>query len=375
MEQKKIKVLVGSLSRDFGGVESFFLTHLHYLDDSKYEMNFLCTDRSAAREKEFLEAGAEVFHIDRPGKRLFQYIKRLWEIFKTGKYDIYHVNLTRYRLPLDLLLARVCGTKVVLHSHSTQIYKAPSKEIDYLRHIEQKLFKYPTIILGNKRIACCKAAANYLFGSRKTSILYNGIELEKYYFSYEIRKKIRKQMGLEDNFVIGHIGRFSPEKNHKFLLRVLKLCLEHDSRIKVLCIGEGDLFDNILTYAKKLGVENNLICTGVRSDVQFILSAMDVFCFPSLHEALPITLIEAQANGLKCLVSDVVTKEIKYTSNVIFLSTKKAEEIWMREIIDMKKNYIDRDQDYYIENSSRFSICSSIKELQKTYNEIALEDK
>lgn len=374
MEKKKIRILVGSLSRDFGGVESFFLTHLQYIDHTKFQVDFLCSDKTAAREEDFIAQGAKIIHIVRPGKDITKYFSELCRIMKKGKYDVYHVNLTRYKLPLDLICARICGVKVVLHSHSTRIYKAASKRADILRRIEQILFKYPTLLLGNKRVACSENAARYLYSKRECTILYNGVELEKYQFSNEIRTVIRKQLGLEDSYVIGHIGRFSPEKNHEFLLRVFKLCHRRDSKVKLLCIGKGDLFDDVEEYAKKLNLDSNIVFMGQRKDVHLLLSAMDIFCFPSVHEALPITLIEAQANGLECIVSDTVTREIKFTDNVLFLPIEKTEEVWAEKILNEMGKNSGRKKLNISELDSKFSIYSSIKELEQIYNEMSLEE-
>ena len=172
--------------------------------------DFICTDKSAAREDEFVDVGAKVYHLPRPGKDLSGYQRGLKQILKNGNYQIFHVNLTRFRFPGEIILAKSCGLKVVLHSHATQIYKTGNQRRDLLRKAEQVAFRPIVLAASDLNIACCKTAGEYLYGKTPYTILYNGIETKKYRFDEAARKKVRAEFGItDDEKVLGHIGRFS----------------------------------------------------------------------------------------------------------------------------------------------------------------------
>lgn len=320
MESKvPIKVLVSSLSRDFGGVESLFLS-LSSGQTDEMKFDYICSDIKAAREDGFSTFGSTVYHVPRSGKSLLKYIKAIFKIMKSGEYQLYHVNLTRRRQPIDLIIAKLCGLKVVLHCHSTKIYSAKSKKQNIVRKVQQKVFAPIYRICSDLNLACSKTAGEYLFHGMNYEVIYNGIDISKYEFSLENRQQVRGDLSLTGKTVVGHIGRFSSEKNHLFLLKIIKNSLKSNPDIHLLSIGSGDLFEPIKEYAKELNIEDNITFLGERHDISKLLSAMDIFVFPSVHEALPITLIEAQANGVPCLVSDCVTNEVKVKDNFSYLS-------------------------------------------------------
>lgn len=323
-----MKVLVSSLSRDFGGVESLFLSLAQYAKDNDIQMDFVCTDSSAAREEEFASYGSRVHHVERPSRNLRRFSDSFKKLFESEKYDIYHVNLTRYRFPLDILLAKKYGAKVILHCHATQIYDVGSLKYRMIRKTEQMIFRPLTLSCSNLNLACSDNAGRYLFPKGKYQVLHNGIDLGKFRYSEEDRNRIRSELGLEGKKIIGHIGRFSHEKNHSYLLSVLKEMLKKDSEYRLLCVGSGDLFRQKTEEAEEMGIADEVVFTGQRRDTYALLSAMDIFVFPSIHEALPITLIEAQANGLPCVVSDCVTKEIDVIDRIVRLSLTEDPAIW-----------------------------------------------
>ncbi len=361
-----INVLVSSLSRDFGGVESLFLMICKNCKSTDLHFDFICTDKSAAREDEFVDVGAKVYHLPRPGKDLSGYQRGLKQILKNGNYQIFHVNLTRFRFPGEIILAKSCGLKVVLHSHATQIYKTGNQRRDLLRKAEQVAFRPIVLAASDLNIACCKTAGEYLYGKTPYTILYNGIETKKYRFDEAARKKVRAEFGItDDEKVLGHIGRFSDEKNHEFLLQIFKRIYEDIPNTKLLCVGNGDLFEQVKNQAKQLGIEGQVIFAGQRSDIPDLLSAMDVFVFPSKHEAFPMTLIEAQANGLPCIVSDCVTREIDIGNYIGFHNIGDGFDKWKMavELVNMTRDIEDETE------INRFNIDTMIEKLRQLYGE------
>lgn len=363
-----MKVLVSSLSRDFGGVESLFLSLAKCDSDTDIQMDFVCTDSSAARESEFVSCGSIVHHIERPSRNLSLFVKDFKGLFRTGKYDIYHVNLTRYRFPLDILIAKKYGAKVILHCHATQIYDVGSLKTRMIRNLEQMLFRPITLACSDLNLACSENAGRYLFDGKQYQVLHNGIDLKRFCYDENARHRIRKELGLERKKVIGHIGRFSQEKNQSYLLKILKELLRKDSDYRLLCVGDGDLLRNKKKEAESMGIDNSVIFTGQRKDIPELLSAMDVFVFPSIHEALPITLIEAQANNLPCIVSDYITKEIDVNDMITRCSLKEDPVIWANEV-DLRLK--ERNSMLELKQFSDFDIGNMKVKLDNIYMRIA----
>ncbi len=349
-------------------MESLFHSVVQANESNSIVFDFVCTDSSAASEDEFVSAGSKVIHITRPSKSFFKYVKCFSEVFRKGNYDIYHVNLTRFRFPMDVIIAKKNGVKVVLHCHSTQIYNNVDKKTQIVRRIEQVLFRPIMLHCSSINIACSKKAGEYLFVRKPFVILHNGINLDRYYFNDIGRHCIRGEFSIpEECKVIGHIGRFSIEKNHFFFLKVAKELIKKDDRYRFICVGDGELRKDIEKEAEKLGISKYISFPGQRSDIGNILSAMDLFLFPSIHEALPITLIEAQSNGLPCVVSDVITTEVDIGNMISRISLFKDTQEWAAII---EKTIKKRVTAYPIDGLDNFDIKKMILKLQSIYNEI-----
>ncbi len=164
--------------------------------------------------------------------------------------------------------------------------------------------------------------------SGKVIVIPNAIDTKKYFYDGDKRNRKRFELGLQDYFVVGHIGRFHPQKNHKFLLEIFKCIKEKQEKSKLVLVGDGPLRSQIENQIQKLGIEDSVMLLGSRSDVPEILQAMDVLVFPSLYEGLPGVVLEAQAAGLPCIVSDTVTEEVAITNLVKYLSLKREPYYW-----------------------------------------------
>ena len=216
-----------------------------------------------------------------------------------------------------MLAARSEGVPVrVPHGHMTD----PC--IEDRSFLQRRMFDvyrfFMTLLLdscGTALVACGPESGAYLYGKRtfkrRGIILNNGIDLSKYKFDLEMRERKRRELGVENKLVVGHVGRLNYIKNHKFLLDVFAELKKINADAVLLIVGEGEEKEAIEEKARRLGIENSVILTGVRDDVYDLLQAMDVFVFPSLKEGLPVTLIEAQATKLPCLISDTVSRYAK----------------------------------------------------------------
>lgn len=363
--KKKIKILhvIGSLK--IGGAEKMAVNFYKYLDRDKFQCDYLVfNDDIGDYEKEVIELGGRIIHIPLPEKNYILYFKNLKRVIKEGKYDVVHSH-TLLNNGLTLMIASKMNVKKrISHSHSTQTGVNENILYKFYSYIMRRLInKYATDI-----IACGKDAGIYLYGKqmffKKGIIINNGIDVDNYKFDNLKSYNIRKKMGLKNELVIGHVGRMVPVKNHNFLIDIFSEICKINSESVLLIIGDGELRNNIEKKVKRLNLSKNVIFMGNRSDVADLLQIVDVFVFPSLYEGLPVSMIEAQAAGIPCVVSTGVTKEVKVTKNVKFISLNESSNLWANEIINYSKNKIDTRKEL-IERG--FDIKTTIKVLEEIY--------
>lgn len=190
-------------------------------------------------------------------------------------------------------------------------------------------------VFANRYLACSQLAAVWMYGkdladSGKVTVINNAIDLSKYAFHPEKRKTLRKALGLGDEFVVGHVGRFMFQKNHAFLLDAFAAALKKKPHMVLLLIGDGTLRPKMEEKVQQLGIGAQVKFLGLRSDVQDLYNAMDLFVLPSHYEGLPVVGVEAQANGLSCLFSTAVTRE---TKNAVFFDLSQGAERWAEKIV------------------------------------------
>ncbi len=321
-----LKVLHIVSGMDAGGLETLIMNLYRNLDRSKIRFDYLCfRDQVEFYDEEFLALGGHK-HVILPevpqnlGDRFRihrAYAKRYYDLIRENQYDVVHIH---FGIPDSfrwIRLAHKAGAKrVILHVHRAQ---AIQKEPGLFRLRNQLAFH-----MADESIACSRLAADYFFGKRlgaKTIILKNGIDVGKYAYSEENRKAVRAEFKIpEDAFVIGHVGGLKFPKNQAFLITLLDRIKEDIPDARLLLVGDGPDREKLLKQAEEMGGVDRLTITGSRSDVNRILSAMDVFLFPSVHEGLGIAPIEAQANGLPVAVSDTVPRDIQCTKDIGFLS-------------------------------------------------------
>ena len=216
------------------------------------------------------------------------------------------------------------------------------------------------------KLACSTEAGLALYKNNDFKIITNGIDLKKFYFKEEMRKKYRQELKLrEEDIIVGHIGRFDTPKNHKFLVEIMSELVKIDKRYKLILVGSGNLQQEIEDLVKKENLSDNVIFLGNRSDVFHLLNSFDVFDFPSIFEWLPVTLVEVKANCLRSLISSNISKEIKLSECIEFYSLEKGSKKWAQKILNMEKQRIDTKKT--LEKSS-YSIEKTIEDLEKIYN-------
>lgn len=314
-----------------GGLETMLMNYYRKIDRTKVQFDFLVhRDFEADYDAEIRELGGKIYHVSRliPWSRKYQ--KELKNFFQEHpEYKIVHVHQDCLS-SVALKCAMECGVPVRIgHSHNSN----QDKNIKYLikRYYMKKIPCYATDLF-----ACSHQAGQWMFGGNEYQVLYNAIDTEEYTYSEKKSKKIRQEFGLEKYKVIGHVGRFHPQKNHEILIDIFNECLNYDSDIKLLLIGDGEGKKRIQEKVNALKIQDKVIFAGVRSDVQDCMQAMDVFVFPSLYEGLPVTMIEAQAAGLPCIISDRVSEECIVTDGLVTLqSLKESPNRWAEQIMEV----------------------------------------
>lgn len=348
-----------------GGTEALWMNYYRNIDRTKVQFDFLVESESKIINKEEIERlGGHVIIIP-PYKNVFKYIKTLKKIFKENQYDIVHSNMNALSV-FTLKAAKKAGIKVrIAHSHSTSNKKEWKKNIvkNILRPFSKK---YAT-----DYFACSEHAGRWLFGDKtydqgKVKIIKNAIDIEKFKFNEENRKSIRNEFNiLDDEILIGNVGRMMPQKNQSFLLDVFVKYHQNNPKSKLMIINDGPLFEELKAKANNLNISDSVIFVGPKSDLYRYYSAFDVFTLPSLYEGLGIVLVEAQANGLNCIASINVPREVDGTGNVLYAKLKEVEWINILKQITYSRSNWDICKNKLVD--AHYSIVDATKELVDLY--------
>lgn len=367
-EMKKIKVLHRAATTGAGGVEKYVFNHYRYMDQNQFQFDFITRNQHLCelREIQELKMAVRAFTATQSDNKELL-IKQITDILDCG-YDILHMNTSMWAGFLIEELAMERGIPVIVHAHSSGIdHPIPEKRREWLERHQYYKKRFGKEH-ANCFCACSYEAAEWLFGSQipkeEIHILKNAIEVEKYSFDQDKRNSIRRQLGLDSNFVIGHVGRFAYQKNHEFLITLFKRIFHRNNQARLLLIGQGELEEKIRKQIKELGLEEAVMFLGWREDVNDLMQAMDLFVLPSRFEGLPVVAVEAQAAGLPCVLSDTITKEVLITENIKMLSCNL--DIWEMEIVRIMHGLERKKMDREITKAG-YNIQYAVKELESIY--------
>lgn len=336
-----IRILHCVVGMNYGGYETFIMNVYRNIDRTQVQFDFL-TSLPGVFDEEIKQMGGIVYRVPFITKvGPFAYQKNLDTFFRLHpEYDIVHSHMDKFSGSV-MKAAKKAGVKTrIAHSHNTQNEGG----------IAYQLVKnfYGKMIEPNctHRFACSQEAADWMFGEKGKDavVVYNGIEVAKYLPDNKKRNAVRKELGLENNFVVGHTGRFAHQKNHSFLIDIFREIIKRRSDAKLLLIGTGDLQEEIRNKVKTLDLEDKVIFYGTTDKVNEVLQAMDCFVMPSHHEGLGIVLIEAQCAGLYCTASTAVPKLAQITDNMQFISLEKSAEEWVDAILSAQAVPVDREE-------------------------------
>lgn len=329
-----------------GGIETFLRTWTKNADKDAYEFTWYIPGTIIDEEfiSEFRRDGVLIIE----GKKCELGIRErtTWDKIKETTYIVRDVSDILNRQDFDaihihsgvpefhalvLLAAKCCHVKQrISHAHGTPARPKWSKAI--MEFVARGI----VIAAATRYAACSRHAARYLFGRKaagKAMIVNNCIDTEKFAFSMPAREEYRRKFGLENQFVIGHVGRFAPQKNHEFLIDIFRCVVEREQNARLLLLGTGPLEAQLRDGVERYGLSEKVIFAGGSDAVQNYMCAMDAFVLPSLWEGLPLVGIEAQANGLPCIFSDAITKEADLSVGARFVSLQEPAEVWSQEIL------------------------------------------
>ena len=364
---------------NYNGIGMSLLNYYNYIDADKIQMDYLVPNKvDEELKKAFTKKGNKLFEFDYKNKKMHQrrpikYCIKLYKLIKQEKYDIVHAHGSSSMLFLQLLTAKAAGVKVrIAHSRNTE------SDFKVLDKLCKPLFQ----LSYNEAFSCGKEAGEFLFGKNKEfTIIPNGKDSKIFSYKEDVRKQYREKYHLQNKIVLGHIGNFNYQKNHAFLIDIMyKLCKENDNYCLMLA-GDGSLRKDIENKVHELHLESNIIFLGQisNSEVANLLNAMDIMIFPSRYEGFPNVLIEWQMNGLPCLISDTITKDVQITNLVHFLSIENPD-LWINEIrkielLDRKDenatiNKLIKDAGYDIETNAKMLEEKYISLYEKNYKKI-----
>lgn len=334
---KKVLIVAGALC--IGGAERVCADIGLRADREQFQIDYLVFGENiGAYEPELNARGCSIYHFSPPGENHLRYYRKLLRLLKEQGYDAVHSH-TMFNNGLNLMAAEKAGVPIrISHSHSI---KGPETR-GFVKNSYEKAMRRLILRHATTLAACGRGAGEWLYGKKvfeeKGKLIYNGIDLSRAAFREETRRRIRNALGVEDAFVIGHVGHLAPVKNQMFLLSMLPELLKTNPKTILLLLGDGPDRQKLEAETARLGLEKSVIMTGNVSNVGDYLSAMDVFAFPSLYEGMPLAMIEAQANGLPCLISDRIPKDIDWTDLIRRLAIDCAAP-WISALSNAKRSH------------------------------------
>lgn len=364
-----MKILQFPIADSFGGITHYVLENWKWIDRGKFQFDFATMSRKLDFADQILSTGSKIHYISCYAEAdSRQFTREIHRILDNG-YDAVHLHTKQWK---SFLVEKICLErkipKIIVHSHSTQCdaNDADVRKKEMERH--ERVKKEFNSSLATDFWACSNAAADWLFGnqipSEKVRIMRNAIDTDRFSYQEKTRARVRRQLGVEDKFVLGNTGRMAYQKNHRFLLHVFSQVCRINEDAVLLLVGNGPLEQELSVMAGKMGIRERVRFLGKRTDVDDLYQAMDLFVFPSHFEGLGIALVEAQACGLKCIASRNVPADVNITGEVIYL--EQDVPAWVKKIQEFAKGYTRVDNSRLVEQAG-YSIKQEILNIEAGY--------
>lgn len=365
------KVLVFGMTENPGGVESVIMNYYRAIDRDQVQFDFLCNSQTVAYEDEIRQLGGVIYRIParRDGRKAFA--RALDQLMATHarEYCAIWVNLCSLANIDYLKAAKKYGIpKRIVHCHNAD------NGDSFLRGLLHRYNRRVVRRVATDFWSCSDGACPWFYGAPASQLpnyqlITNAIDPAQFTPDAQVRQAYRRQLGCEDSLVVGHVGRFHFQKNQSFLLDVVAELARMGQPVKALLVGQGEDLEPMREKARTLGLEGRVEFLGVRSDTAQLYQAMDVFVFPSRFEGLPMALLEAQANGLPCVVSDAIVPEIQVNQNLYRLSLQESAKTWAECVVHTALQAGRVDQERFVR--SPYHIHTQVQRLQSLLTEEA----
>ena len=363
-----MKIIHFSLANTKSGITQYVLNNWKHIDKTKFHFDMVTFGEKLDFQNDLEADGCKVFYVqNRAEDNIKGFQKEILQIFSNG-YDAVHLHTSYWKsFELEKLAKHIGIPRIIVHAHNTGVFDDNGREEKEKQHYRLRDELTPDI--ATDFWACSRLAANWLYEGKipqeKIRIVNNAIDVLKFQFDGQKRKEIRRKLGWEDKLIIGHVGRFSYQKNHEFLIKTFREITKMNESIRLVLIGKGPLENDIRSMAECCNLMDKVHFAGACDNVNDWLQAMDIFALPSRFEGLPIVAIEAQASGLQCILSDTITKETALTNNISFLPLDVPA--WKDRILMEKINEKKRSQYAEQVRLAGYDIHEYIKTLENMY--------
>ena len=353
-----------------GGIEAFLCHIMEHMDLSQLQVDLVvCAMRESIFTQPMQEMGVRFHQLSGSTRDVRGNHQRFRELIRHEKYDVIHFNLFESLSLSFVRLAREEGVPCrIVHSHNTALRESKTK---WLKMILHRMGRSRYSMEATQLWACSGEAARFLFAPQALEqlpyrFIPNGIELERFAFSAQVRSQIRAQLQVENAFVVGHIGRLCQQKNQMFLLDVTRELVAMEPRTCLLLVGDGEDRAALEGKAQQLGIQDHVLFYGTTPNPEQLMCAMDVFAFPSLFEGLAIVVVEAQANGLPLVSSQHMPPEAFVTPTAVQLPLEEGARAWAVRLLENRQQHGDYLQEL---RNAGFSVEDVAHLIQQTYME------
>lgn len=371
--EEKIRVLHVIGKRPLGGIGSFLEGINKFIDKSKFSFDFLINgiDEIDEFDDNVKSFGSNVYILPKlEYKNTVLYFKEMKHFYeKNNEYDIIHIHSVNIAFFNYLFLNKhEKKIKILVHSHSTKYSDL------YINGLRNRLLTLPLQYITDLYLACSASAAISIFGkkvveNKGVNIIKNSIETQKFKFSGSVRKEVRSELNVNSRLTIGHVGTFTPVKNHEFIIDIFYELKKINNESILVLVGIGPLENKIRKKVEKLNLADSVKFLGGRRDVNRLMQAFDIFIMPSIFEGVPLVGIEAQAVGVPCILSNTITKEIKVTNLVTFMELNKSSQEWAIKIVENSNRCRSIDT-YHSVIDAGHDIKSNVEKLEQIYTSL-----
>lgn len=344
MNNKLIRVAVVMGKMHAGGKKNLVMEYYRHVDRSRVQFDFLCDTDSNSVPKEDIESlGGRVYMIP-PYQQIFANMNAMKKVFRENHYKILHGYNSTMNF-FAMMAGKQSHIPVRINESISMGHKSDKK--NFLKNILKPFSKcYTTHFMSNGEVCGRWQFGDALFDAGKVTVFKTVIDTKKHIFEPDLREKCRKEYGLEDNIVIGHIGRFTAQKNTLFIIDIFNAIVKKEPKARLLLIGHGELQDEMLERIKKYDIEDHVLFLGKREDIHQFYNAMDCFLLPSLYEGLPVVGVEAECCGLPMFFSTEIPRESSPCNDLgFFISLDRGAEDWADIVLKKTKSLMPKRTD------------------------------